>query len=89
MINALRAVRSLGPVDLKSIRRDTLLRWIGLFPVLIALILRLGVPVLSARLMALAGFDLQPYYPFVLGFIFLMMPMMVGLVIGFSAARPA
>ena len=83
MIKTLRAVRSLGPVDLKSIRRDTLLRWIALFPVLIALVLRLGVPVLSARMMALAGFDLQPYYPFVLGFIFLMMPMMVGLVIGF------
>jgi len=80
---ALRAIRSLGPVDYKTIRRDTLLRWIVLFPVLIAIVLRLGVPVLTARVLEVTGFDLRPYYPLVMGFIFMMMPMMVGIVIGF------
>ena len=36
--------RALGPIDLKSIRRDSLLRWMFLIPVLFALLFRWGTP---------------------------------------------
>ena len=37
-------IRSLGPVDLRNIRRDPLLAWVGLLPFALALVYRLFVP---------------------------------------------
>ena len=49
--------RLLGPVDLKNVRRDDLLIWVIVSPLLLALLYRFGVPPLTGLLsiLSLAG----------------------------------
>ncbi len=76
--------RSLGPIDFRSIRRDSLTSWMIFLPVLLALVLRWGVPPITARLMEQYNFDLVQYYPVLLAYFFVgMCPMVFGAVIGF------
>lgn len=77
------AFKALGPVDVKSVRRDAMLKWMVLFPVLIAVVVRWGVPALNARLVEELQLDLAPYYPLLMSGIAGTMPLMVGLIIGF------
>jgi fluoroquinolone transport system permease protein len=53
------------------------------YPLLLAVLIRWGVPPLAARLMAQFQFDLVPYYPLLMSFVLLMTPMLAGMVIGF------
>ena len=57
-MRALGVIRALGPIDLASVRRDSLLRWMFLMPVLLALALRFGVPPLGAWMAERFGIDL-------------------------------
>jgi fluoroquinolone transport system permease protein len=82
-MNIVTILRAQGPVDLKNIRRDSLLIWLPLVPLLIAFVIRLGIPRLSAYLSTTFGFDLTPYYPLFMSFFVLMAPTMAGMVIGF------
>jgi fluoroquinolone transport system permease protein len=82
-MNALTMLKAQGLVDLKNIRRDSLLLWLPLAPLLLALLIRLGLPRLAALLQAELGFDLGPYQPLVMSFFMLMAPMMAGMIIGF------
>ncbi len=77
------AVRSLGPIDAKSIWRDAMLRWMLALPILAALSMRWGVPAIADRLLNRFGFDLVPYYPLITSFMILISPMLIGVVIGF------
>jgi fluoroquinolone transport system permease protein len=76
-------VRALGPIDAKSVRRDPLLRWLIFYPVVLALLLRWGVPVLRSVLIGRFRFDIEPHYPLLMSFVMLMTPMLAGTVIGF------
>ena len=76
-------VRALGPIDAKSVRRDPLLRWLIFYPVVVALLIRWGVPILRTYLMARFQFDLHPYYPLFMSFVLVMTPMLAGIVVGF------
>jgi fluoroquinolone transport system permease protein len=76
-------VKALGPIDVKSVRRDPLLRWLVFFPVSIAAIVRWGVPILRNHLIIRFQVDLEPYYPLVMSFLLLMTPMLAGMVVGF------
>ena len=77
-------IRSLGPIDVANVRRDSLLRWMIFLPILLALLLRRLLPVIAERLMAGLRFDLVPYYPLILGYFFvLLVPLMFGVVVGF------
>ncbi len=78
-----RALAGLGPIDLKSVARDSLLRWIVFVPILIALLVRWGVPVVATRLDERFGFDLAPYHTLIASFVVLTVPMIVGVVLGF------
>lgn len=79
-----RTIRSLGPIDAVSVRRDPLLRYMIITPVFLALLVRFGVGAISDMLMQRMGFDLTPYYPAIMSyFIVLMIPFMFGVVIGF------
>lgn len=78
-----KAVRGLGPIDAKSVVRDSLLRWMLLLPILLALLMRWGVPGLANSLLTEYGFDLRPYYPLITSFMVLVSPMLIGVVIGF------
>ena len=77
-------LRSLGPIDLRNVRRDSLTSWMIYFPIFMALLMRWGVPPLTAHLMEQYAFDLTAYYPVLLAYFFVgMCPMMFGVVIGF------
>ena len=83
ILKTVKALRALGPIDVKNVSRDPLLRWMIFFPLLIAALMRWGVPFISIRVMEDFGFDLVTYYPLVMGFVILMMPYIAGVVIGF------
>ena len=75
---------TLGPIDARSIGRDSLLAWMLPFPLVMAAILRFGVPALALRLESELGFDLRPYYPLITAyFAVLFAPLLVGMLVGF------
>ena len=76
-------LKALGPIDARSVHRDPLLRWIMIFPIAIALLVRWGVPALGAWLEVGFQFDLTPYWALVMSFVMLTVPVMTGVVIGF------
>lgn len=82
-MNLFQALRALGPIDLHSVWRDALLRWMGLFPLLIALGLRWGVPALAMQLVMRYGVDVTPYYGLLMSFMVELMPILSGMVVGF------
>ena len=78
------AIRSIGPIDLRSVRRDSLLSWMIFMPLFLGFFIRLAVPPLRIRLLELMGFDLAPYYPVVIAYFLVMLtPMVFGMLIGF------
>lgn len=83
MIKTFALLRALGPVDLKNLRRDALLAWIPVIPLLLALVLRLGASAAETLLRARYGFDLAPYEPLIASVYLLMAPTVVGMVLGF------
>jgi fluoroquinolone transport system permease protein len=82
-LNLWNIYRTAGTVDAKSVWRDELLAWVLALPLVIALLLRFGLPPLAGWLLQTWTFDLQPYYPLIMSFFVLMAPSMVGMVIGF------
>ena len=83
MPTAAAVVRSLGPIDARSVARDSMLRWLVATPIVFALAFRWGVPVLDAWLAERYGFDLAPYHPLLTSFLVLMVPTLLGAVVGF------
>ena len=83
MPTAAAVIRGLGPIDLKSIARDSMLRWLVGMPIVLAFAFRWGVPIVNAWLGERNGFDLTPYYPLLTSFLVLMVPTLMGSVVGF------
>lgn len=83
MPTAAAVIRALGPIDARSIARDSMLRWLVGVPVVIALAFRWGFPALNLWLGERYGFDLVPYYPLLVSFLVLMVPTLMGSVVGF------
>jgi fluoroquinolone transport system permease protein len=75
--------RAFAPVDFKNIRRDAFLVWIPLLPLIMALGLRFGVPPLSDFLVRQFELDLTPYYPLLMSMFVLLVPSVVGMLVGF------
>lgn len=82
-MRAAQAIRGLAPIDVKSVARDSMLRWLLVLPLLIALLMRWGVPPVTARLDERFAFALEPYYALIASFMAILAPMLVGIVIGF------
>ncbi len=82
-MDILKVFRALGPVDVRSILRDSLLRWMLIIPLLPAMIVRWGIPELTDWLVKAYSFDLVPYYSLIMSFFVLFIPTLVGVVIGF------
>lgn len=82
-MRAVGVVKALGPIDLKSVVRDSLMRWMVLMPVLLALAFRWGVPPVAAWLADRFGIELAPYHPLLASMLVMTTPMMYGTVIGF------
>jgi fluoroquinolone transport system permease protein len=68
---------ALGPIDLRNIRRDSLLPWMVAMPLAFAVLLRWGVPALTENLLAQNNFDLRPYYPVISAYFIVGMPALV------------
>lgn len=82
-MNLLRAYRALGPVDAHSVRRDALLRWFIFLPLILVLGFRILMPLATRLVWDRLAFDLHPYYPLAGSFLYLILPMLVGMVLGF------
>jgi fluoroquinolone transport system permease protein len=80
---AIKAFRALGPVDIKNIRRDPLLKWMVFTPLVMLAVVRWLVPWITELLQMQFGFDLRPYYPLLMSFIAMSIPFIIGVVIGF------
>jgi len=76
-------IRALGPIDLRTVGRDSMLRWLVVVPLIWGLLVRWGVPELTRWLLPRYGFDLTPYYPLLVSFLVLMVPTLLGAVVGF------
>lgn len=82
-MRAASVVRALGPIDVKSVWRDSLLRWMFAAPFAFGLMYVWLVPIVEARLQADFALSLVPYYPLLASFLLLTMPTISGVVIGF------
>jgi fluoroquinolone transport system permease protein len=66
-----------------SVRRDSLLRWFIFLPLLLVIVFRIAVPIATQLLWERLGFDLRPYYSLIRSFLYLILPLLVGMVLGF------
>ncbi len=83
-MNAIKVFRILGPIDARNIFRDSSIKWMIFLPLLMAIIIRWGVPPLTVSLEAQYGFDLTPYYPAILSYFFVAMcPFVFSMLVGF------
>lgn len=77
------ALGALARADARSLTRDPLLGWIVLFPLALALLLRILVPRIGDALQPSVGFALGPFHPLIMGGYLMTAPGLVGMVIGF------
>ncbi len=83
-MNTIKAFSVLGPIDARTVFRDSSLRWMILIPVATTLLIRWGVPPLAEALMEQNGFNLVPYYPTIMAYFFIMLcPMVFSMLTGF------
>lgn len=77
-------LRSLGPIDAKSVGRDAMLRWMALLPFVVAAAMRWLMPTIVAFVDGLVPLDLASVYPALMGYLFLLLvPYFWGVVVGF------
>ncbi len=67
----IRAFAALSLIDIKSIRRDPMLRWLMIYPIFFGMVLRWVVPLVTVWLSAHANFDFAPYYPLLMSLMLL------------------
>lgn len=82
-MKAIAVLRSLGPIDLRSIGRDSLLLWVIPYPLVLGVLLRWLAPAAEAWLARRFALEIGPYLPLVGCFVLLAAPIMVGFVVGF------
>lgn len=75
--------KALGPIDLRNIARDEMLRWMLFVPLLMAVGVRYGWPLAVAQLQARYQFDIAPYIDLAMSYIVIVTPAVFGMVIGF------
>jgi fluoroquinolone transport system permease protein len=76
--------KSLIPIDLRNIGRDSGISWMIFLPLLTGLLVRWGAPALDVYVQANYAFDITPYYPPLLGYFFIgLAPMVFSVLIGF------
>lgn len=83
-MNAIKALRALAPIDLRGIRRDSMLLYIAVMPVVLALVVRFVVPWIRAQFLLRTSFDIEPYYFLVMSYFCVMLSSgLVGMAVGF------
>jgi fluoroquinolone transport system permease protein len=82
-LKTLHIFRVLGPVDLKNVRRDSMLLWIPLIPLMVALLFRIATPELETYTRTEFDLDIREYYPLLMSTFLMISPTMVGVIVGF------
>ncbi|MAG35251.1 MAG: hypothetical protein CL878_03240 [Dehalococcoidia bacterium] len=83
-MGAFQVVRAIGPIDVKSVGRDSLLRWVLLLPLLLGAAVRWVLPDVVGSVGDLIQIELLSYLPIVLSYALLLLtPIMAGVLIGF------
>ena len=82
-MNAVTVFARMVPVDLKNLRRDPMLAWMPVVPIVVALLIRWGVPLATELASNAAGIDIRPWYPLFMSGFAVMMPGLVGVAVGF------
>lgn len=78
------ALRALGPIDVHSVARDAMLRWMLVVPFVVALAIRWVLPPLLAQAATWTGIDMAVYFAPLMGYtVLLIVPYFWGAVIGF------
>lgn len=75
--------KALGPIDIRNVGRDELLRWMILVPLLLALLVRYGWPIMVSQLQSRFQFDIGPYAVVIMSYLVIGTPAVFGVVIGF------
>lgn len=76
--------KSLIPIDIRNIGRDSGISWMILLPLITGALVRWGVPPLHSYILETYSFDITPYYPPLLGYFFIgLAPMVFAVLIGF------
>ncbi len=82
-MRTIEVIRALGPVDVRSVTRDSMLRWLVVLTPAMGLLFRFAVPLAAEVLDERLGFDLVPYYTLIMSFMGVVVAGLVGTVIGF------
>ncbi|MEO5953903.1 MAG: hypothetical protein ABIQ44_15680 [Chloroflexia bacterium] len=83
-MDATRIIKAFGLADAKSVQRDSLLRWMPVLPIVLALAVRLIFPLVLERLGQLFDLDLLPYLGTVASSALLLItPVLYGMIVGF------
>jgi len=83
-MRVIHTIQALGPIDIKNIRRDPLLKWIIVLPLLVAVLSRSLLQILLQQASIVINFNLLPYYrPLMAYTLIILTPMLTGMVIGF------
>ena len=82
-MKSIRLFKAFGPVDTKNILRDSMLLFCIVLPIIFALLFRFAVPLLTTSLMRQFQYDLVPLYPFLMAFMLLTPPILLGMVEAF------
>jgi len=75
--------RALWGVDVRSVSRDSMLRWIVFLAPGIALLYRFLIPAATDWARSAFDFDLTPYHPLLMSLVAIIFPGFIGTVIGF------
>lgn len=82
-MTTLSVLRALGPIDAANVRRDPLLRWMLVLPLLFAVLFRWVAALLEPWLATRFGIDLALYSPLLGSALVLLTPMLFGCIVGF------
>lgn len=75
--------KALGPIDMRNVGRDDMLRWMIFVPIFLALLVRFGWPPLVSLLQTSYQFDISPYMVMLMSYLLIGSPAVFGVVIGF------
>ncbi|MBK8900459.1 MAG: hypothetical protein IPM53_04690 [Anaerolineaceae bacterium] len=83
MMKGTAVFKALGPIDVRNVGRDEMLRWMVYLPLLLGLLMRFGWPILVHQLQTAYQFDLLPYTGLLMSYLTIGIPAVFGMVIGF------
>jgi fluoroquinolone transport system permease protein len=82
-MKTIRAIRALGPIDFKNVKRDPMLSWMALMPIFFGFLFRWGIPWVSNQIYLWLDFNLMDYKLLVNSVFAMLIPVIFGSVIGF------